>query len=441
MIKTGANNIPEGKQEIADGNKNATSQRNHNRRILILLKKRIQKIVLVFFVAVAGSVAALIVMEASLRIKATNYKNFDLTLCQSLDRDFHHVMIPDSTCRYKTSEWDVIYKINSSGLRNHEIVGKPKDTLRIIFLGDSFVQGHGVNENEAFTKILEEELNKTSSKPVEVINAGVLGYSPLLEYLYLYKGGLALNPDLVMTAFSLTDFWEDRQRFRELVVSYPNLSDEEIKLKIASGQIQFDFEKINKASDFSQKVYLPQVSFGVKHWLRENLKIYGFLADFIKNRNKPIQTDVLYQGNIDKDIVAIMRGEKIADRDWQKLWELPMYHIKLMSDFLKGNNIPLIIVAIPDAVQVSDREWPGRKGLGYPHNFSDPRGPFQKELANRLTEINVSLFDLLPGFQSSNFFPLYFTNDGHWNKNGHKLASEIIFKFLAEEANQFLLIK
>jgi hypothetical protein len=35
-------------------------------------------------------------------------------------------------------------------------------------------------------------------------------------------------------------------------------------------------------------------------------------------------------------------------------------------------------------------------------------------------------------FQDSDIFPLYFAYDGHWNKEGNKLASEIFYRELTK---------
>lgn len=435
MIKTGANNVTKSKKEVANGYKASRFKLNHFKIILSFHRESVQKInfrkiVLLIF----GSLMGLIVVELILRVSAK--KTYDLSNCVSLDKYLHHVMIPNSDCRFKTNEWDVYYKINNFGLRDREFgQRKPVGTYRILMLGDSFVQGHGVSLENSLPKILEQKLNNNGKgQKIELINAGVFGYSPLVEYFYLKEKGLNFEPDMAILAFSLTDFWEDRQRFRELKLSYPDLSNEELKEKISTANIEFNFAKINSTEKLSsnQKISSAKISYHVKLWLRKNLKIYGAFVDLIKKRNQPVQKDVLHQGDIDQDIVAIMRGDKIAQNDWQKLWELPTDHIKLMSKILKEKQIPFVVVAIPEAVQVSDNEWPGRKDLGLARNFYDPRGPYQNELSQRLKIVDVPFINLLTDFQTSKTFPLYFNNDGHFREAGHRLAAQVIYQKLTE---------
>ncbi|MEO8168314.1 MAG: hypothetical protein ABI623_08705, partial [bacterium] len=91
------------------------------------------------------------------------------------DNILHHKFKPNGIGRYKTTEFDTDYKINSLGLRDKEYsIPKPSNTFRILMVGDSFTEGDGVFSYETFSKRLEAKLQSFSS-PVkfEVINAGV----------------------------------------------------------------------------------------------------------------------------------------------------------------------------------------------------------------------------------------------------------------------------
>lgn len=428
MVKTSANNVSESKKKIANGNKRGSFVTIHLNNILKIFSKRYQIFLLKAIIVVFAFVASILIVEIVLRI--IEDQKFGLDDCVSLDEDFHHVMIPDTFCRFKTSEWDVNYEINTLGLRDSIDEGAKG---RILVLGDSYVQGHGVSKENTFVEILEEKLNEDFGK-FEVINAGVFGYSPLVEYLYLKKEGLKFEPELVILALSLTDFGEDRQRFMELGKSYPELSDNQLKDKIKDTDIKFAFEKINPTSQSTHKnKFFEEYSFRVKSWLRKNFRIYGRAVDFFKIKNQHIQQDAIFQGDINKDIVALIRGEKISDEDWEKLWELPMLNLELIKHLLDVQGIDFVVVGIPEAVQVSDWEWPNREALGLEKHFEDSRGPFQEELESRLNRLGIDFINLLPDFKKSHIFPLYFTEDGHFRESGHELAASVIYNALKEK--------
>lgn len=106
----------------------------------------------------------------------------------------------------------VTYDINSHGLHGPEITKeKPVDTFRILGIGDSFTFGQGVKEQDTFLRRLDRSLNTSPEvvRPVEVLNAGVLGYNTRDEVVYLEHQWLEYDPDLVLIAFYLNDAYSD----------------------------------------------------------------------------------------------------------------------------------------------------------------------------------------------------------------------------------------
>jgi len=90
---------------------------------------------------------------------------------------------------------------NDLGLRRDAptSVVKPAGTQRVLVLGDS--QTEGIVENaDTYAAVLEQRLGAGGKGRIEVLNAGVSGYSPLLEVLWLREWGLRLAPDVVVLA-------------------------------------------------------------------------------------------------------------------------------------------------------------------------------------------------------------------------------------------------
>lgn len=98
---------------------------------------------------------------------------------------------------------------NSMGLRNPEIPDGPRrGGRRILVLGDSVSFGYGVDEGESWPRVLErllEEKRGEGGAPVEVVNAGVLGYGTYQEAETLREFGPRLVPDLVLLQFYPND--------------------------------------------------------------------------------------------------------------------------------------------------------------------------------------------------------------------------------------------
>lgn len=88
---------------------------------------------------------------------------------------------------------------NSVGLRtDHEIsIEKPSQTQRILAVGDSLTFGPYVNNYQTYPDQLENYL-KQKNYQVEVLNAGISGYTLQDELSYLNEKGLKLKPDIII---------------------------------------------------------------------------------------------------------------------------------------------------------------------------------------------------------------------------------------------------
>jgi len=105
------------------------------------------------------------------------------------------------------------FRTNSLGLRDREYpTVKPPGVMRILMLGDSFTEGAGLAAELTVPRLLEGLLNGRCGRAFEVVNAGMGSYSPILEYLVLKTIGLALQPDLVILEFDMTDLKDDLLR-------------------------------------------------------------------------------------------------------------------------------------------------------------------------------------------------------------------------------------
>ncbi len=95
---------------------------------------------------------------------------------------------------FNNHEFQTRVKTNSFNMRGREYsMEKPAGIKRIAVMGDSFVFGWGVENEEVFTALLESRLKNT-----EVLNFGVSGYAAYQELERLKEEGLRFHPDLVL---------------------------------------------------------------------------------------------------------------------------------------------------------------------------------------------------------------------------------------------------
>jgi hypothetical protein len=128
---------------------------------------------------------------------------------------------------FETPEFRTTVRINENGLRDRpHSYERQNDTERILVLGDSFAWGYGVNESGRFSQLLEKSLN------VEVINAGVSGYSTDQEFLWYKNEGIKYETDLVILVIAGNDVGDNEQQLVSTIYYKPRfvLQDDELVL-------------------------------------------------------------------------------------------------------------------------------------------------------------------------------------------------------------------
>lgn len=138
---------------------------------------------------------ALAVFEVGLRLVGLGPP---VTLAQ-FDPALGWVKTPNSQAHRSTREFDVTFQMNEQGLRDDPMPSpsKPAGKLRVLMLGDSFVQGYTVARDDLFVDILERWW-QSEGRDVDVVNAGTEAYSTDQEALWLAGPGRAFQPDVVL---------------------------------------------------------------------------------------------------------------------------------------------------------------------------------------------------------------------------------------------------
>ena len=99
---------------------------------------------------------------------------------------------------------------NSLGLRNREVLPKRAGVSRVLFLGDSLTWSGETSSGELYTEVLEKRLNARSPSArgaLEIINAGIPGYTTYQEFEFLKIYGLDMEPDVVVLGFVFNDVY------------------------------------------------------------------------------------------------------------------------------------------------------------------------------------------------------------------------------------------
>jgi lysophospholipase L1-like esterase len=103
-------------------------------------------------------------------------------------------------------EWS--WTTNSFGFRGTReyVIPKPVGTRRVVVFGDSFTFGFGVDDDQTYAAILEQLLDSAcAGTEIEVVNAGVSGFSTSQELALLEHEASPFAPDAVVVGFFIND--------------------------------------------------------------------------------------------------------------------------------------------------------------------------------------------------------------------------------------------
>lgn len=152
-------------------------------------------ITVVFFVAIVS-------LELFYRCFLLYQSKSGITPVGKRHPDYHHDLKENFSGSQVFGNNRVMYRTNSLGFRDKTVrnVSAVKEKRRIVFVGDSFTEGVGVEYEKSFVGIIEDSLPN-----VEILNAGVKSHAPVLENVKIKKKILALNPDQIVMLIDISD--------------------------------------------------------------------------------------------------------------------------------------------------------------------------------------------------------------------------------------------
>lgn len=307
--------------------------------------------------------------------------------------------------------------ISPQGLRDDEVtIPKPAGVFRVLVLGDSVAYGSSVPRGETFADRLERGLRERGGA-VEVINAGVMGYTPYNELQYYLRDGREFGADVVLVAFCMNDVanprlhWGDAPGVKFPAEAIPNQTyDREHVLP-----------RVRQLED--EKKRPPPQAAGPP--LLRHSRLYEALRKVAgrvfprKNKNWADRGERFPTYLTGEDTLSI---EVLLDRNTPEwLWLASTYD--RLREAARAEGAAFVVVVFPLAYQLDE---------GYPF-FP------QERIAEYCREHSVPCLDLLHAFRrhaKEDIFVL--DKEGHddiWHLTGygHRVTAEEIQKFLQEK--------
>jgi hypothetical protein len=162
------------------------------------------------FILIVSLALTLIGLEALFRLNDDQFRrffylNYDPPMYAPAESMPYTLRPNISSVHFRRGEFDTFVRTNSQGLREDREIAlpKPKNTLRIAVLGDSFGFGYGVARSETFQAAAERQLQRLyPGRMIEIVNMGFASAGSLdARYVYMRDTLPAFEPDVVLSIF------------------------------------------------------------------------------------------------------------------------------------------------------------------------------------------------------------------------------------------------
>ncbi len=327
----------------------------------------------------------------------------------------HHKLKPLRSLVGRNPDTNAAVKIatNSFGLRGREIeVPKPLGVFRIVCLGDETLFAPEIDESETLCARLQALLQPWTPLKLEVVNAGVPDYCPLLSYLQLRHSLLALQPDVIVLNFDMSDVADD-YRFRR-----------HTKMGALGEPLVCPHPQREQPTSKKQDGFYHR--FLLVWWGRKQL---GLLP---RPRNRPED-----RRSID---APSGRFAWLTDNppDWSMHIEQafsPIDHLNRLADRCYAR---FVVATYPAPWQISKTASNGddvRAQAGVPQDaLYQSRAPFEA-LSEYVGRRKIPYLDTSPAFRRVETPPrLYLKNAPHFSRFGHELYARQLARFLVQHA-------
>ena len=362
---------------------------------------------------------ALLTAEAALRIVTGRYEGRDVA------KRYHATLgwekIPNSVRTEDTAEFSVRSLRNSRGLRGPEVpYGKPSGELRVLLLGDSFLEGYTVGDDE----LVSTQLGKLAG--VTTINAGTGGYSTDQQLLLYRQEGRRYSADLVVVMFYDNDVCFNALPANVDGPQKPLFVDKPAGLELTNVPVPRATPAVKIPAESSQSL---------RQWLHGGSQLYVLLSARLKSI-AAVQRAGICGGWISPvplpthfEVYRELSSESVKHS-----WKMTERILETLRDEVRSDGAELLVFAIPNLASVDAGVW-DRTMLKYDLDQTGWSPTLVEETLGKICERQgIAFAAAIEKFRVASIAgeALYFPKDQHWTAAGHALAARMLAERLGD---------
>ena len=317
--------------------------------------------------------------------------------------------------------------VNSDGYRGEELLASGS-ALRLVVFGDSFIASEFSPLKESFTERLEARLEYDLDRPVEVVNAGVVGYGPGQIARRMERVVAALKPALVIIAITSGNDFGDLVRNKlyrldtngNAVRNDPTLDPRLDALFEPRFPSNSGLAQTTRAAFFSLQALLTANgaeatdSYPSAERLLERAE-RDFNSFVVANNNR---VENLFADSWDADIA--LRPNSPSARYKKALMKALLAEFRQIA---AAEAVPLFLVVIPAAIDVVAKYDALSNRI---RHYEDYRSnALSQAVSEPARDLGIPSLDLFEAFSRAESI-YYRGGDDHWNASGQDLAAQLV---------------
>ena len=308
---------------------------------------------------------------------------------------------PDFSGRFRGADFDVIVQHDENGFRGGEAIDTA-DSREVYVLGDSFVWGYGIGQQDLLTNQLARLLGR------RVHNFGLIGAGTVQEYLVFQKHvAERLRPgDAVVLAFFGNDFGDNVGK---------NLKGR-VHATIADGQIHL------------VPPSPPSAAQQWKNWLKDASCLFN-LASYCIDRFQDARTS---RDLFRRTTRRVLSPEEVrADTgDGSPAVQITRHYLAALQDACRAKQVRFLAVFVPGQAELEEDDVTSTSDLCLAEEVASREG-FGRLCSELGLETADFMAPMLAAKRSGRFERMTFVHDFHWNAAGNTVAAEVIAASLA----------
>lgn len=332
---------------------------------------------------------ALILGEALLRIVTGD----DYLAIEPILESETLVYKPNQSVHFRMfGEIDTVININSRGFRDIEYKPSASDNT-IVALGDSFTEGWGVDIDQTYVKQLQRKLIGASYKINHIYNAGHYGTNP-----------------------------------KNYVTVYNKYFKNDISVSLVTLGLFLGNDIIEKNTPDYLAHKLGGGGKKIKLFLSQNSSLFNILRRQVRYSRK-LESVFSFFGMTSPPVLP---GDIYENQDKNR-WPYTAKFIYEFYQSLLAQNKKFLLILIPVKEMIDNEAFMATlESANMSLDDIDLYG-FRDYLFSYCMKNKIPVLDLTPQFQKNKKETdrdLYFRTDDHWNAEGHRLASEVIYQYI-----------